>query len=49
MREDMTSWELEINRNLVRDRNEKNANLKDGEEKWKVYRNKLVQGNVKTQ
>ncbi len=48
MREDMTSWELEIHREMAKTRNERNANLKEGEEKWKVFRNKLVQGNVKT-
>ncbi len=49
MREDMTSWELEKHRDLAKKRNERNANLKEGEGKWKVFGNKLVQGNVKTQ
>ncbi len=48
IREDITSWELSQHRGLAKLRNERHANLKEGEEKWKVFRNKLVQGNVQT-
>ncbi len=49
MREDMTSWEMEKHRGLAKDRNERNAKLQEGEEKWRVFRNQVVQGNMKTQ